>query len=62
LVFCREKHPSDLCESESHTINIITVVAGKLIDNNRFGDSAGERFVIVSRRQTAGDWRPHRQS
>jgi hypothetical protein len=33
-VFCREKHPSDLCESESHTINIITVVAGKLIDNN----------------------------
>jgi hypothetical protein len=40
LVFCRGKHPSDLCESETHPINIIAVVAGELIDNNRFGDSA----------------------
>jgi hypothetical protein len=62
LVFCREKHPSDLCESERHTINIITVVAGKLIDDNRFGDSAGNDLTSFLQRQTGGDWHPHRQS
>lgn len=41
LVFCRGKHPSDLCESETHPINIIAAIAGELIDNNRFGNSAG---------------------
>jgi hypothetical protein len=33
-----------------------------LIHSNRFGDSAGERFAIIAQRQTAGDWRPYRQS
>jgi hypothetical protein len=52
LVFYREKHPSDLCESESHPINIITVVAGKLIDNNRFWQL---RWGAISNRFTAAN-------